>query len=61
MENMLQSILDLNGIKIISKHEQKLIKGSEIQCKENGMCTQYGKQCAELACEEVPSFQIDLI
>lgn len=58
---MLQSILDLNGIRIISKQEQKLIKGSDVRCRENGMCAQYGEQCSELACIEIPSFEIDLI
>lgn len=58
---MLQNILNLKGIQRITKYEQKLIKGQKAFCKENGMCAQYGKQCAELACEEVPSFEIDLI
>lgn len=58
---MLQNILNLEGIQRITKHEQKLIKGNEVSCKEDGMCAKYGKKCAELACKEVPLFEIDLV
>jgi len=58
---MLRTILNLKGARKLSKKEQQTIKGSEFLCKSNGMCAQYGNQCEELACKEVPHFDINLV
>ncbi|ESU29692.1 hypothetical protein FLJC2902T_01650 [Flavobacterium limnosediminis JC2902] len=55
---MLKNILDLFGVQTISAEEQKTIKGGEVFCKENGMCAQYGGQCVEMACQEMPAFEM---
>jgi hypothetical protein len=47
---MLKNILKLEGAQKLTKNEQKTIQGGKILCKVNGVCTQYGIQCAELAC-----------
>lgn len=56
---MLSTILNLKGAQQISKKEQRSINGVELLCKSNGMCAEYGSHCLELACQEVPSFEIE--
>jgi len=58
---MLKNILSIVGVEKISKNLQKSIKNEKTFCKQDRMCAQYGKHCEELACKEVPSFEIDLI
>ena len=50
---MLKNILKLDGAQQLSKKEQKTIQGGRVQCKVNGVCTEYGIQCAELACRSI--------
>ena len=47
---MLKNILKLEGAQKLTKSEQKTIQGGRILCKVNGVCTQYGFQCAEVDC-----------
>ncbi|ESU21704.1 hypothetical protein FCR2A7T_01590 [Flavobacterium cauense R2A-7] len=58
---MLNNILSIAGIEQISKTIQKSIAAEKTLCKQDRMCAQYGDQCEELACKEVPLFDIDLI
>lgn len=58
---MLNNILSIVGIEQISKHIQKSIITDKKLCKQDRMCAQYGNQCEELACKEVPLFDIDLV
>lgn len=58
---MLKSILSIAGVEKISKNLQKNIKSEKTICKQDRMCAEYGKHCQELACKEVPLFEIDLI
>lgn len=51
---MLKNILNLGGAQKLTKGEQKTIKGGRILCKVNGVCTQYGNQCAEIDCRFIP-------
>lgn len=51
---MLKNILNLDGAQVLSNEQKKAINGGRIQCIVNGVCTQYGIQCAELACRLLP-------
>ncbi|HSD14691.1 MAG TPA: hypothetical protein VLB74_08590 [Flavobacterium sp.] len=58
---MLQDILSIKGVEKLSKTLQKSIKNEKVICKENKMCAQYGKHCEELACKEIPHFEINFL
>jgi hypothetical protein len=55
---MLKNILKLEGAQELTRSEQKTISGGKIQCKVNGVCTQYGLQCAEAVCRLIPDFEL---
>ena len=58
---MLKDILRIEGVEQISRKLQKSIRNEKFFCKENNMCAQYGKHCEELACKEIPGFEINFI
>ncbi|ESU29697.1 hypothetical protein FLJC2902T_01700 [Flavobacterium limnosediminis JC2902] len=58
---MLKNILSITGVEKLSKNLQKSIKNEKTLCKQDRMCAQYGNQCEELACKEVPLFDINLV
>jgi hypothetical protein len=55
---MLKNILKLEGAQKLTRSEQKTISGGRIQCMVNGICTQYGLQCAESVCRFIPDFEV---
>lgn len=58
---LLKDILSIDGVEKISQKLQKSIRNEKVICKENNMCAQYGKHCDELACKEIPRFEINFI
>ena len=48
---MLKNILNLEGAQKLSNNEQKSINGGRKQCVgPDGLCKEYGLQCAEFIC-----------
>lgn len=48
--NSMKKLSNLNGAQVLSKKEQRGIKGGRMQCMEDGICTSYGRHCAEFVC-----------
>ena len=58
---MLKDVLNKKGVEKLSESFQKKLNAQSSFCKEDGMCYDYGKHCKEMACKEVPGFDINLV
>ncbi|PKV50529.1 MULTISPECIES: hypothetical protein [Aquimarina] len=49
---MLNNIMNLNGVEKLNRKQQLSVNGGRKQCIDprTGLCTDYGRHCAELEC-----------
>jgi hypothetical protein len=50
----MKKLMNLKDVRALNKKQQLSISGGRMKCLINGVCIDYGRQCAELICTLLP-------